>query len=104
MLSRPLRTLQAAWLPQRAVCSPAPHRLSRAALWSAPRRLACSPSSAAGSGGGGGATSTRPSPAPSAYALVIDERQPGVDESTGTKSVAARDVRAGEVLFREGGA
>ena len=48
-------------------------------------------------------SSFRPAPACSAFALVEDPRQLGVDGSTGTKSVATRRVRAGEVLFQEGG-
>ena len=38
-----------------------------------------------------------------AHVLVDDARQPGVNPGAGVKSLAARAVRAGEVVFQEGG-
>ena len=48
--------------------------------------------------------SLRPAPAASAYELARDPQQPGADpDVSGVKSVAARDIAKGEVVFREGG-
>ena len=50
-------------------------------------------------------TSERRQPGAAAYELVRDAQQPGLDaDEPGLKSVAAREIAAGEVVLRTGGA